>query len=178
MEIELRYLAEMEKNGLSKSDLPKDAQTGISEINKILKAVNMLEKQGKTVKPETIEKIKTLDKWTYYEILDHIHDTNKNEGEDKPVEAKEVIQEMKENAEEEEKEETPEQKHANSINKELEALSNSEQSEFSIDEVKSKAPKCYDAIFESYEEGEQNGVETQYYSLLETEKDTYTIKQK
>ena len=178
MEIELRYLAEMEKNGLKKADLPKDAQTGITEINKILKAVNMLEKQDKTVKPETIDKIKTLDKWVYYEILDHVNDTNNNEGEEKPVEAEEVIKEAKENAEEEKEEESPEQKQANAINQELESLHNSEQSEFSIDEVKAKAKKCYDAIFENYEEGAQNGVETQYYSLLETEKDTYTIKQK
>lgn len=177
MEIELRYLAEMEKHGLKKSDLPKDAQTGIAEITKIMKAVHMVETQGKTVKKETLDKIKTLDKWVYYEILDHVDDTDNNEDE-KPVDADEVIEEIKENADEQEKEETPEEKHANSINKELETLHNSGKSEFSIDEVKSQAKKCYDAIFENYEDGGTNGVETQYYSLLETEKDTYTIKQK
>ena len=97
--MELKYLNAMEENGLKQADLPKDAKIGIKQINQILKALKMLEKTGKNIKPETFEKLATLDKWVYYEILDHIHDTNKND-EEKPVEAKEVIEEMKENAEE------------------------------------------------------------------------------
>jgi hypothetical protein len=183
--IELRYLTEMEKNSLTKADLPKDAQTGITQINQILKAIKMLDSQGKTVSQKVLDKLAMLDKWTTFEILDHVNDTKKNTDE-KPVEAKEVIEEIKEEAKEDkedaddkdEKEEKPAAKTMGDfINDELHKMHESGQSDFTIDEVKDKARNSYNAIFENYKEGEENGVETTYYSLMESGEKTYTLKQ-
>lgn len=177
MDIQLKYKDAMEEYDLQKSDLPKDAKIGISEIDKILKALKMLEKTGKTAKPATMDKLASLDKWVYYEILDHVHDTDENE-EEKPVEAEEVIEEMKENAEEQKEELSDEVKLGNKINEELEALHKSGKSEWTIDEIKSKAKNAYEAIWDAYEDGGDNGVQTPNYSLIEGENEIFTIKQR
>jgi len=95
MELELRYKKEMEKYDLKESDLPEDARVGIAEINKVLGAINMIEKKGESPKPKTIQKVKTMDKWVSFEILDHVHDTSKNT-DDSGVDVDEVIEEIEE----------------------------------------------------------------------------------
>ena len=46
---------------------------------------------------------------------------------------------------------------------------------FSINEIKNLAPNSYDCLFECYEDGEQNGIQTTEYSLIEFEEQKYKL---
>ena len=62
----------MQEYELSHSELPEDAKLGIEAIKNIEKAVNMAEKSGKKINPQTMAKIKANDKWVVREILDYV----------------------------------------------------------------------------------------------------------
>lgn len=78
MEIELAYKKLLLEHKLSEGSLSEDAQVGIKSIYDIIKGVNMLEKKGKPASDSTLKKIKAIDKWTCYEIMDQVNDTDKN----------------------------------------------------------------------------------------------------
>ena len=61
------------------------------------------------------------------------------------------------------------------IDAELKSLYDSNNREISAIYLKSHAPKTYNVIFENYEEGETNGIETSYYRLIEKENQVYSI---
>jgi hypothetical protein len=61
------------------------------------------------------------------------------------------------------------------IEAELKSLYDSNNREISARDLKSQAPKTYNVIFENYEEGETNGIETSYYRLIEKENQVYSI---
>jgi len=48
-------------------------------------------------------------------------------------------------------------------------------SELTLEELKSKAKKTYYATFESYKEGEENGVETSHYRIIESSDKVFKI---
>lgn len=197
MEIELQYKKAIAEHKLKESDLPEDAQTGIAGIGEVLRAITMLEKKGKAPRPATLKKLKAMDKWVYYEILDHLNDTEKNE-KVIPVTAEEVVAEVKAEGEQKppvvKKEEvipvvvaeeikpegeevklTPEQKKGFEIEAELLKMIESGRAEWDIESVKGIAPKTYAVLFETYEEGKENGVKTSKYSILETKPKVFTI---
>ena len=92
--MELQYEKAMKENELTYSDLSEDAQTGVDGIKDVLKGLNMLEKKGKKPTEKTLKKIRAMDKWVYYEILDQLHGTDKNEDE-MPEDADEIVGEIK-----------------------------------------------------------------------------------
>ena len=59
---------------------------------------------------------------------------------------------------------------AHELDIELSALHKAKVTVFTLEELKAKAPKSYDIVFESYKEGEGNGLETSNFSLIETDK--------
>ena len=61
------------------------------------------------------------------------------------------------------------------VEKELKELFESKQLNLTIDELKSKAPKSYNVIFENYNDKEDNGVQTSHYRAIETTKNNYRI---
>lgn len=172
--MEFQYLKELEKNNLSYSDLPDDAQTGIDQIKDIEKALLMLEKRGKNPTQKTIKKIKAMDKWVCYEIYDFLHETDKNEDEI-PYEEDEVIDEIKDQIEEPVKEEKVTDPKGLKIEEELKNLSESGKSKFQIEELRDLAPTTYDCLFDTYEPDEENGVETSRYKLIEKENETFYL---
>jgi hypothetical protein len=89
------YQKLMAENDLTLAELPEDAKLGIEAIKNIEKAVNMAEKKGKRVSPQTMAKIKANDKWVVREILDYIDDEDENE-EEMPYEDDEIIEEIEE----------------------------------------------------------------------------------
>jgi hypothetical protein len=93
--MELKYKQALEEHDLSISELPEDAKIGITNINDVLKAISMLEKKGKKPSQQTYNKLRAMDKWVYYEILDYLNDTDKNE-EEIPFESDDVIEDFKE----------------------------------------------------------------------------------
>jgi len=61
---------------------------------------------------------------------------------------------------------------------ELLNLSKSDKNSLSLSELKKSAPSTYELIWDGYKEGEENGIETNRFSLMETEKETFTLTKK
>lgn len=176
--MELRYEKAMEEYNLSYADLSEDAKIGIDGIKDVLKGISMLEKKGKKITPKTLNKIRTMDKWVYFEILDQVHGTDENEDE-MPEDPEEVIDEMKAQAQSgdqsQAKELTEEEKLGYAIDSELKKMFESGKKEWTSEEVKSAAKKTYSVIFDTYEEGEQNGIKTSNYTLIEKGEQVFLI---
>ena len=182
MNIELKYKEALEEYNLQENDLPEDAQTGIDIITSSIKAVNRQKNIGRKVSNKAIKKIQTMDKWVYFEILDYVHD--KDDNNEMPHDEDEIIEEIEENSQEEMKESKSNNSNANKnvdakkIELELEALHKTGKNQFSFDELKKMASKCYDLIFDTYDEGDENGIVTSNYSLLESNPQVFILKKK
>lgn len=176
--MDLQYKKAMEKHGLTMSDLNEDATFAIEGLNNVTKALKMLEKTGKKPSQKILNKIKTFDKWAYFEILDIVHDTNKNT-EEMPENPEKLVQEINEQAVDGNPEAPSEiNKVGLEIENELENLLKSGRNNFNFDDLKRSAKKTYDVLFDGYEEGYDNGIETSRYNLIETDKHTFTITKK
>ena len=175
--MEFQYEKEMQKNGLTYSDLPEDAKTGIDQIADIKKALNMLEKSGKKPSPKTIKKVKAMDKWVCYEIYDHVNATEKNE-DDMPFDDEEILGEIEGQVKDDM------ETHANNskgmqIEVEIKNLYDNGFKNIDIEDLKIKAPTCYDILFDTYDPEEENGIETTNYSLIEgREDDMFHVKKR
>lgn len=179
--MEFQYEKEMQKKGLKYADLPEDAQTGIDSIKDVNKALNMLEKSGKKPSAKTLKKVKAMDKWVCYEIYDHVNDTDDNE-DDMPFEEEEVLEEIEDQVKEE-MEEHAEEKASNEkgakVEAEIKSLFDSGVKSIDIEDLRSKAPTCYDILFDTYDPDEENGIATTRYSLIEgKEDDMFHVKKK
>ena len=170
------YQKLMEDYGLSYNDLPEDAMHGIEAIRNIEKAINMAEKNGKTVSSKTIAKIKANDKWVVQEILDFVEDDDDNDDE-MPYDEDEVIEEIKGN----EKQLTQEQQFALNIENELDSMYKMGKKVWEATEIEEESDLLFEAIKETYHQGDsQNGIETSRYSLIESPPSsfTFTLKKK
>lgn len=199
MAVELTYKKLIEKHKLKITDLPEDAQNGIQMITEVTNGIKMLEAKNMVPKDRTIKRLKSMDKWVYNEILDHINDTEENEEEMPDEELEEEVDEIEEQlkkknatppAQQSQKGNPPatppatiDDKSADAelgiaIEAELDELIQGEKREFAIEELKGKASKTYKLLFDTYEKDGKNGVETTKYSLLETSTNVFTLKQK
>jgi len=179
--MELKYVKALRENDLKISDLPEDAQTGISEINKVLKGFAMIERKGRKPLPASIKKLQAMDKWVYYEILDYLHDTDNND-DDMPVDADDVLDDLKDKpkGKYEPKNDDVIAPDATglAIDQELDVLYASDKKSFTIDEIKSRASKTYKEIWDNYEPGDDNGIVTSKYSFLENDDELFELKLK
>lgn len=177
--MELQYKKALEKNNINVSNLPEDAQTGISEINNVLKAFNMLEKKGQRPTEKAMKKLRAMDKWVYYEILDYLHDTDKND-DDIPFDADDVKDDLniqnKDNSNQDNDDNNQTDPVGIKIEAELDGLYQSGKTVYSIEELGDKAPETYNVLFDLYQDGEENGVVTTKYSLLEGKDKKFTLK--
>ncbi len=189
--MELRYLELIEEHKLRVSDLPEDAKTGIDNINAIVTAVKMAEKKGRRINASTFKKLEVFDKWVCLEIMDFVNDTTKNNTV-KP-DATAIIKDIKEGAKGDgattatktvdatkspDAVISPEKQKGLDIEAELAEMLKNGNTSLSLEQIKPLAPKAYSLIFDSYEEGGKNGIETTHYSLLETEKEKFTLTKK
>lgn len=174
MEIEYTYEKLIKEKGLSQSELPQDAQIGIKSIKDIEKSINMMEKTGRKVSEKVLNKLKANDKWTTNEILAHVQGKESTQGEI-PNAAPVVIAEIKEEGA---TGEVVVDSKGVAIDKELSTLIEVGKTKFTIEELKSASPTSYTVIFDAYKEGEENGIETTFHKLIETEKQTYILTKK
>ena len=203
--MELQYEQALEQYGLSVSELSEDAKIGIEQINSVIKGINMLQKSGKQVSDKTFNKLKAMDKWVYYEILDQVQGTDENE-EEIPYEDQEVIEDAEEEAYEEEEEENeqeesddeeeedeeeyeddededeeelPQEPIKNNdgfqVDKELQATFESGKTTIKLNELKSLSPTAYKIIFDSYDDSGDNGIITTNFTLIETGEEEFTL---
>jgi len=176
--MEYKYKKALIEYKLSEKDLTEDAIVGISNIKEIERAMNMLTKKGLSPSEKTLKKLSAMDKWVYYEILDIVHDTNKNDDEI-PFEADEVIDEIKNGNDSEKKVELTEQeKKGNQIESELKKLVESNKLSYSIDELRNLAPTTYEEIWDNYEDDEENGVGTSNFKIMEDSNNLFTVTKK
>lgn len=182
MEFNFQYLAVMKQHNLELKDLSDDAKGGIDDINYIVKAINMAEKSNKKVSDATIKKLNRLDKWVSLEILDdHL---GKDDNEEDKEKFDEVVEEIKEEIKNDDSAVVGTNDGVNedvidaNIDVELKALHDTDPNkEYTIDELKKVAPVAYNYIWDSYKEGEENGVTTSNYDVSENpETKLYIIK--
>ena len=174
--MEFKYKKLMEENGLTLNQLPEDAQTGVAEINKVLRAISMVEKKGGKISAGSLKKLTTMDKWVTYEILDYLHDTDNND-DDMPIDADDVIEDLN-------KDKPVNKPNDNNqvdqvglrIEEELNRLFESGKTSYTIDEIRNKASRTYKELWESYEEDEKNGIVTTKYSLIEDKEYNFNLK--
>jgi hypothetical protein len=164
------YQKLMAENNLTLAELPEDAKLGIEAIKNIEKAVNMAEKSGKKVSPQTMAKIKANDKWVVREILDYIDDEDKNDDE-MPHDDDEIIDEINDAN-------NPKKQLGFTVEAELEKMFLTNEKEFELAEIKRIAPTTYGVIFDGFDDDGDNGVETNKYRLIETDDEIFTLTKK
>lgn len=189
--MELMYVKALKENDLKISSLPEDAQVGINEIRRVIAGFDMAERKGRKPTPNAIKKLKAMDKWVYYEILDFVQETEHNDG-DMPNDADDVLGDLENNNP---NPPTPAPKKTNpkkpqktddlsddadpiglKIDAELDELFTTGKNEYTIDEIKRQAKNTYKEIWDAYEVGESNGVETSKYSFIENENELFILK--
>lgn len=173
--MDLIYLDALKEHKLKVSELPEDARVGITEITNIVKGFQMAERKGRKPTPQAMRKLKTIDKWVYYEILDYLNDTDKNDDEI-PFKADEVLEDLNDKNT---STPTPQADPVGlAIDQELARLLTEGKTQLSLDELRRGAPKTYKEIWDSYETGEENGIVTSNYSLIENDDEFFILKRK
>lgn len=182
MEIKLNYEAFMAERGVTMAELPSRAQLGIKGIQDIIKLVNLNEKQGRKVTAKTLEKIKANDEWVCRDIEDFVNGKKTNTTLI-PNKTEEIIKEVKTETTPAATSTPPEPKieepqadaRGTKADAELKALLASGKNTLTLAELKASAKNAYDIVFDAYKDGEENGFDTTYYSVRETEKEVFTI---
>jgi hypothetical protein len=168
----LAYESLIKKHNINISDLPKDARIGIDGIKKTMNIISVLEKSGKKVGQSVLEKLNANDKWVTREIYDYLEGEETNSDEI-PNDLQDIQKEIKEEAKKQEQDPL-----GLAIDLELSSMKKENIETISFQDLKSKAPKSYGVIFNSYDANEDNGIETSKFSLIETDVETFTLKQK
>ena len=186
--MEYAYVKLMQEHNLTLNDLNEDAINGINTIKDIEKSINMLAKRGKNVSAKVISKIKTNDKWVCGEILEILDGKQRNNTDEVPFDEEEIIEQIDEenNIEEEEENDYNEDEYNTEsfdpigirIDSELDVAYMNGNTRMSLDELKNVSHTAYDVIFNNYETNTQNGIQTTYFNLLETDKYIFTLTKK
>ena len=202
--MELKYVKAMQQFGIAEKNLPQDAKIGVKQIKSILKKIEKAENSGKNVGKPTLNKVNAMDKWVYYEILDMVNETDKNEDEmpyseedfenefqEEMVGQEDDDEEDEEDFEEEFEEEMEEEEDDDddnyaegdkSIGERIEVDFNEMykdgKTKISLEQLKSLSKSPYDVIFSGYDEDGDNGIETTNFSLIETSEYEFTLTKK
>ena len=180
--MELLYLKTMEEYGLSYEELPEDAQLGIDQVNEVLKSQRMLEKVGKSLTSRALKKLKLYDKWVHLEILDFVYETDNNKAPAPNIEdVEDEIEDKLKGDEDEDMDDDNTQDDATTqkglkIESELENMYANGKLSSTIEEIRRLAPTTYNHLFDTYAEGEENGIVTTRFSLIENDK-KFELKQ-
>ena len=194
--MELMYVKAMEEYDLKIGDLPEDAQTGIDQIKDVLKGIHVNESKGKTISEKVYKKLRAMDKWVYYEILDLVDETDKNNDEiphtadEVKDEIEEEVEEQEEEEEDEEQNETEEEDNDDDFNSapvgdpekgkmiesDFKIAYESGKTKITLEELKNVSKTAYNVIFENYDDSGDNGIVTTHYTLLETDEYVFTLE--
>jgi hypothetical protein len=156
------------------TDLDDDVQTGIKQLETLKKSVESKRRIGQEITPETLKKIKFLDSSIIREILDYIEENDLEEGNEEEEEHNDDFSED-DNDNEEEEEESDENENEYDMNlgdlldQEFTAMKKSGKTEFSMDYLRSNSPNIFQVIWDNYDDGEENGIQTSNFTFTETE---------
>jgi hypothetical protein len=177
MEIKLNYVKMLEDNGVNISELPARAQLGIRGIQDTIKLVALNEKQNRKVTTHTLDKIKANDEWVCRDIEDYVKGKKTNT-DPIPHKTADIIDDIKDDAKIILPAKVDDQitdARGTKADAELKDLLAKGKTTLTLAEIKTSAKNAYDIIFDAYKEGEENGFDTTYYSVRETEKEVFTI---
>lgn len=156
--IELKYEALLKQHNISEAELTSAAKTAISAVKNALRGVALQEGKGRTASPATVEKITTNDGFACSEIEKYVVEKAKNATPPPPPEPK--VEPKKE-------ESIVVDPKGVKIDEEIISAIKANKTELTLDELKTACPTTYSAVFDSYKEGEDNGVETSFYKAIE-----------
>lgn len=192
--MELNYEKLLKEKGLTVEELPKRAQVGIKSIKQWLMAYNLATNMKRKINPDLIDKIEANDEWVCEEINNYVTgkkpstDPLPNTGEEAAKAAAKIKSDAEKAEAEEVERKAKEEMHievtpvevvgdarAGKIDAELKILVNAGNVSMKLSDIKDTAPVTYGIIFEAYEEGGENGVETTHYRLVETSKEVFAL---
>jgi hypothetical protein len=156
------------------TDLDDDVQTGIKQLETLKKSVESKRRIGQEITPETLKKIKFLDSSIIREILDYIEENDLEEGsEEEEEDDNDFSDDNNDNEEEEEESDEDENEYdmnlGDLLDQEFTAMKKSGKTEFSMDYLRSNSPSIYQVIWDNYDDGEENGIQTSNFTFTETE---------
>lgn len=172
MELNLKYESLLKSNNLTIDDLPEDSQTGIQGIKDVVGAIKMRTGRGKPVSDKIMKKLAVLDKWVCQEIRDFVNDKDTN-GEI-PINPDEIVDEIKNDG----SGQNEPDKTGLKIDEELQALFDTGKTQLTIEELRESAKTAHKVIFDNYEDGEENGLRTSKFSLIETSDEVFELKKR
>lgn len=163
--IELKYDALLKQHNITEAELPSAAKTAISAVKNALKGVALQEGKGRTASPATVEKITTNDGFACSEIEKYVTEKGKSSQDaQKKAEEERIAAEKKKAEESKEPQVDPK---GVKIDEEIVAAIKANKTELTLDELKTVCPTTYSAVFDSYKENEDNGLETSFYKAIE-----------
>lgn len=192
--MQLGYEKLMDEYNLSAEDFDKETQAGIRSIIHLNNLLESKRRVGAKITPEAIDKIKFADKSLISEIFDYIEDNdldkNDDNEEEDDLEANpkggnadasngshdDADNEKDDDREDEEGEDDMGSEGSTDIgdilDNEFRNLLSQGMTNVRLDQLRGSAPKTYDIIWEEYENGEINGIETSFFRLVETAPDS------
>ncbi len=197
----------IKEHNLEVSTLPEEVKNAIAYLQDVEKGINALKARLKKINkeykqsPSVSAKIKQLDTWAIRGINEFLEgDVIKG---DAPTDDDEILKMANKDNPipavtppattppatpkpkvPEKKPETPPAAAPapvvtpHEIDLELLELHKTKVEVLTLEELKSKAPKSYSLIFDAYKAGEENGLETSNFSLVETESNNFKLLKK
>lgn len=191
--MQLGYEKLMDEYDLTAEDFDKETQAGIRSITHLKNLIESKIRVGSIITTEAIDKIKFADKSLISEILDYIEDNDLDKSDDDDKEDLEADTKggnadngdgSNDDADNEEDDDREDEEGENDmgdegstdigdiLDNEFRNLLSQGMTNVRLDQLRGSAPKTYDIIWESYENGEINGIETSFFRLVETAPDS------
>lgn len=191
--MQLGYEKLMDEYDLTAEDFDKETQAGIRSITHLKNLIESKIRVGSIITTEAIDKIKFADKSLISEILDYIEDNDLDKSDDDDKEDLEADTKggnadngdgSNDDADNEEDDDREDEEGENDmgdegstdigdiLDNEFRNLLSQGMTNVRLDQLRGSAPKTYDIIWESYENGEINGIETSFFRLFETAPDS------
>lgn len=191
--MQLGYEKLMDEYDLTAEDFDKETQAGIRSITHLKNLIESKIRVGSIITTEAIDKIKFADKSLISEILDYIEDNDLDKSDDDDKEDLEADTKggnadngdgSNDDADNEEDDDREDEEGENDmgdegstdigdiLDNEFRNLLSQGMTNVPLDQLRGSAPKTYDIIWESYENGEINGIETSFFRLVETAPDS------
>lgn len=196
--MQLGYEKLMETYGIEVKDLPEETKIMIKTVDVLKKQMQGKLTIGENVSESAIAKIKAQDKYIITDLLDYIEENDlereddEDEGEDDKDDKENIedpddsnddfddddSEDEEDDDDEDDSDDQGEEDQGgmedsfeigDKLDLEFQELKGSGIAEISLNDLREKAPFVYEIIFENYEEGEQNGVQTSNFKLVETE---------
>jgi len=166
----------MAEHDISLEELPKDVQLTINEVSELRNRLMAKKQIGQAISPETMEKLKAKDRMLVKELLDY--DEERNDDDEDEDEDKHGTSGSDGSSDDDDADDDNDYDDAEgvAVDQELEHLSKSGLVTISLDQLRGKAPKTYDILFDTYGQDEENGIVTSNFSLTETSPNSQEFK--